>query len=221
MKKETLDTIYKRQHLQQKTTEKSTFTIAKEIEIIKEIGNKFVKEFIIDSNNQKIIEWLINYFNTPQTKGIFLRGGIGSGKTLLMEIFSIYSQYTKINPFKIVIPGRDIAQLYSRKGFEGILKYTQNPSRDIRGNEVDTPNIICIDDIGTEGLKVKYFGMDVNIIYEVLLTRYDIYSKIGTLTHITTNVLPSEVKKNYGDKIFSRLKEMCFDVIIDGNDRRK
>jgi hypothetical protein len=43
---------------------------------------------------------------------------------------------------------------------------------------------------------------------EIILSRYDYYHSFGMQTHLTTNLNSSEIEKQYGLRMRSRLREM-------------
>ena len=115
---------------------------------------------------------------------------------------------------------RRIGEDYAREGYPGIDRYTYNIDTHTSGGKVSKPADLFIDDVGLERLSIKYFGTEVNIIAEILLTRYDLYTDKGILTYATTNLTPRELEDAYGDRIRSRLKQMFNDVVLEGKDRR-
>jgi len=65
---------------------------------------------------------------------------------------------------------------------------------------------------------VNYFGNQANIIAEILYRRYDLNNY---KTYVTTNLNGEVLKEHYGNRIFSRMKELFNDIILPGEDRRK
>lgn len=72
---------------------------------------------------------------------------------------------------------------------------------------------LLIDDLGAS--KVSEFTEDVN--FRLINRRYE--DQLPTL--ITSNVLPKELSARVGDRVGSRLNEMCTRVVITGQDRRR
>lgn len=147
-------------------------------------------------------------------KGLFLFGNIGCGKTLMMKMFSknLKANYKVINC-------RHIASDFAMSGDESLSKYVEIQPANFYNKK---PSLlgVCFDDIGTEPDK-KYFGMDVNVILEVMLRRYDRGDFFRT--HATTNLTPDEIKTRYGERLISRFREM-FNLITfhaDSIDKRK
>jgi DNA replication protein DnaC len=58
---------------------------------------------------------------------------------------------------------------------------------------------------------------------EILLSRYDIITSKKIQTHITTNLSASEIENVYGNRVRSRLRELCNLVAYDRSslDNRK
>lgn len=78
------------------------------------------------------------------------------------------------------------------------------------------PETICFDDLRTEN-NLKYFGNECNVMAEILLSRYDIFTTKKIQTHITTNLSASEIEKQYGNRVRSRLREMINLIAFDKN----
>jgi len=128
-------------------------------------------------------------------KGILLIGPVGCGKTSLMNLIS--PLLTKKRAF-IIKPARNITIEFSKEGYDVINRY----SRSIR-----SPVALCLDDIGVEP-PMRYFGDHINVIGEVLLSRYDLFRSTQILTHGTSNLDADEMENRYGHRVRSRLREM-------------
>lgn len=62
---------------------------------------------------------------------------------------------------------------------------------------------------------LKYYGNECNVIAEILLSRHDIFTSKKIQTHITTNLSASEIENNYGNRVRSRLRELCNLIAYD------
>ena len=146
-------------------------------------------------------------------KGIILTGPIGSGKTTLMNLMKLLAQPE--NKFAIK-PCRDISFEFIQDGYQIIHKYS------IGQLYHSEPRTYCIDDLGTEN-SLKYFGNECNIMAEIILSRYDLFISKKLKTHITTNLSATEIEKHYGNRVRSRLRELCNLIAFDNvtNDKRK
>jgi DNA replication protein DnaC len=179
----------------------------------KEFGAKF--QFIeLDIPN---ITKLICYFLDDQdtaaklkidlTKGILLSGPVGCGKTTLMKLMRYVPQANKKFFVKTC---RDISFEFIKDGYEVIHRYSHG-----HNTHAEHKNY-CFDDLGTEN-NLKYFGNECNVIAEIILSRYDIYTSKNIQTHITTNLSASEIENAYGNRVRSRLRHMLNLIAFDKN----
>jgi energy-coupling factor transporter ATP-binding protein EcfA2 len=174
-------------------------------------GNKFK----IIASDHYIINKLIAYFlkdeltcnklNIDLNKGILLTGPIGCGKTTLMNLMKHLAQPN--NKFSVK-PCRDISFEFIQDGYIIIHKYSIGKPYQFE------PRNYCFDDLGTEN-NLKYFGNECNVIAEILLNRYDLFISKKLQTHITTNLSATEIEKNYGNRVRSRLREMVNLIAYD------
>lgn len=178
------------------------------------VGQKrFGKHFKIYAKDHPTIYKLVIYFIRDReeaerlelnlSKGILLTGPIGCGKTSLMKLFS---EFPGTSLFEVK-SSRQISGAFMKKGFPIISTY---------GRKRET---ICFDDLGTEQ-SLKYFGNDTNVMAEILLERYDLFTAWGVKTHGTTNLSASELERIYGNRIRSRMRESFNLVTMTGPDKR-
>lgn len=196
-------------------------------EIIKKLEAKGIEvygdHFKIVETDYPIVYKLIAYFLKDETaciqyginsnKGILLSGPIGCGKTSFMNLMK-YLAPTE-NKFSVK-PCRDISFEFIQDGYEIILRYSKGKLYQ------SEPRTYCFDDLGTEN-NLKYFGNECNVMAEILLSRYDLFISKKLQTHITTNLSASEIEKQYGNRVRSRLRELCNLIAFDSKviDKRK
>ncbi len=162
------------------------------------IGNELNGEpMVFDEENRDVFALLFDYFTGQKelNKGLFLSGNVGSGKTLAMTVFRVYTrEVLKCNGF-MMASGAEIVAQYQLQGFAGIEPY-------FSGN-------LCIDDLGAGHQEASHYGDKIEVLATVLDMRYQNYIQNGWLTHITTNLTVAKLCELYGDRIEDRLKQMC------------
>ena len=178
----------------------------------------FGKEFRIYEEDIVIIRKLCHYFIKDQQngkkddldpeKGILLSGPVGCGKTSLIKLLRHIVPMQR--PYE-VIPCRNVTFSFNHLGFKTVEAYG------------DT-KFFCFDDLGVEPLG-RYYGKDLNVMGEVLLSRYELYlqTKRKIKTHVTTNLNAEELEERYGHRVRSRMRELFNLVAFDQGtgDKRK
>jgi hypothetical protein len=178
--------------------------------------------FVVDDDNNQIVRLLCQYFtNDPEfekagyklSKGICLFGGVGVGKTMLMEMFRRNQKHSYQ-----VTSCQDVESIYAKNGPDFNEKTNEIGLRKFFGlinlnaaNEYGHRTIgYLFDDLGQEITNTKYFGTERNVMQEVLTQRY----KLGlfTSTHLTTNLDAKMILDTYGPRVADRMKEM-FNII--------
>jgi len=185
-------------------------------------GNNW--EFTPEITN--LYKLLINYFHGIESdkynlsKGIMIVGSYGSGKTSLFEQFRIYlRKFGNPNCFSIV-PCRLILREFTKKGFEGLEKYSYNHELNAHDIPYSNPNNLCIDDLGTEEGKGINYGQKVDCISELMQDRYELSKSNNIFTHATSNLSPSQMKDIYSERIIDRFVEMFNIFVLTGKSHR-
>jgi DNA replication protein DnaC len=137
-------------------------------------------------------------------KGILLSGPVGCGKTSLMHLMKYFSNHQQA--IYILKPCREVSFEFIKDGYEVMNRYGRNSFA--KSGQTEIPRHYCFDDLGTEN-NLKYFGNECNVMAEVLLTRYDLFISRKLITHITTNLAAGEIEKMYGNRVRSRMRELC------------
>lgn len=197
------------------------FELTNTIQYLQNKGKQqFGNHFKIYSEDYEIIYkllcWLVrdkascDKIGVSLSKGILLLGPIGCGKTSLMKLLA--SQSADDRKY-IIKPAREISMEFSKQGYDVINKYS-------RTSRSHVP--ICFDDLGVEP-PMRYFGDPINVLGEILLSRYELFINKKILTHGTTNLNAQELEQRYGNRVRSRLREM-FNLIAfpkEARDKRK
>ena len=171
------------------------------------------RNFIIDDNNESVIEQLYYYitnnhsFSGDLCKGIMLQGKYGCGKTVILETYSmlhnhIVIKYAIRQPLFLFIKSLDLQEQIIK---QSLKTFVQRP--------------LIIDEFGRESKTVQDYGNISRPISELLSIRSD----LGTLTHGTTNFTLETLASDefYGGMIGDRLKMMFNFIPLSGESRRK
>lgn len=197
-------------------------------------SNRWKRPFTIDEENKEVANILLLYFaqshkfeelewgenkvlrNRPSlNKSVTLFGNVGSGKTLLYQLFNnCFESYDQSR----IIPCDIITEKIRKEGIIGLTSYTAST------REGGHPNEIMFDDLGIDS-KGKFYGDEINPMFDIIMKRYRLYINQGLKSHFTSNATPSQLIDLYDTRTESRLSEMSNYIILGGSatsrDRRK
>ena len=198
---------------------------------VQTIGLRYEPRFVIDADNKScylnLVKWLvcdrtmvclnpITKAKTPGvlSKGIYLFGQTGTGKSLAIRIIS---DLAGVLGLKYQQCGRQANLIWP------IYRTDEIVDMYIHGNsltDIKREPIVCFHDLGSEPTEALYMGTRMNVMRNILEQRAD---NKATLTIITSNYPPhsDEIKKLYGDRVESRLCDMTNLLVLKGSDRRK
>lgn len=142
-------------------------------------------------------------------KGIFIYGNCGTGKTHLLN--ALY-KHSKENFYGEVRYYNFSEFLYFAKN-----KFQNDFHEDVMNkimypDYVNRQRLLFLDDIGSEKTtdwSIETLGLIVNRFYEQ-----------EDYLFITSNLNLEEIQERYGDRIASRIAEMCGIIKLEGEDRR-
>lgn len=135
------------------------------------------------------------------TKGLFLIGAYGSGKTVLLDY--IYNRRNILG-----VPGHHCT------AFDLSLHWVNDPTK--YDQYINSDKALFIDEIGDEPKKTLHYGNQENVVYRALKTKLDrIEKQSGEKTKLfaTSNLSKKEFIESYGDRVWDRIKNN-FNVVV-------
>lgn len=189
---------------------------------------KYCDYYRFDEKNQKVIKnlglWATRNpkFNDPEfgwhiDRGILLIGPVGAGKDELFRLLRKYLSYLR-SPygydFKVVW---EYAAPFSNKDI-GFAAFNGEKAYINRYYE----ELCLTDDTGNPTREmVQHFGNKVLIGQELINIRSKVFKESACQSHFSTNESDERLEKIYGDRSYSRLREMCNFMVLESSiDRR-
>lgn len=197
------------------------------------------RTYDVDDNNRDALRFLLLYFNQCQRaldpneytderfkrivadsytldKNIMLCGGVGTGKTLMMDAFALYLERMG-NPMRFETTSvTEMLNYY--KVNDHLDYYTYNIGR----NSFDEkPKAFCLNDVGLQ--TQKYFGNDLQVIIdEYFHARNEIWTQNGIRNYITTNLGRKQIQELFDDP-YGRLADRfkTYNIIPLGGESRR
>lgn len=190
------------------------------------------RQFIIDNNNRDVLRFLLYYFNEcplcedvfpnrgyKMHKPILLQGGVGVGKTLLMQCFSEYLRQTNNPRFFYNLSVTQMVNYYTIHNNLDRFTYFEEESRGFKCQPVN----VCLNDIGLQDK--TFYGMDTGLLTdEFLHARNEIWVQFGKFGHLTTNLNNKQLIERFNSKdAFGRIVDRfkTYNVIPLGGDSRR
>ena len=177
----------------------------------KQFASKEGWTFALDDINRPVYTLLAQYFAQDSAfetqgyslrKGLLIFGNIGTGKTTMMQLFSVNTRQSYA-----IYSCRRIADLYTDQGNEIIQRASSIiPSVYATQYFGQQSLALCLDDLGTEST-ASHFRNQKNVIAEILQNRYEA-QHLRCMTHVTTNLTAEEIRKLYGERVYDRMREM-------------
>ena len=188
------------------------------------------RKFVVDDNNRDVLRFMLYYFNgCPLAEEVFpgrgyklhkhlmLMGEVGTGKTLLMQIFSEYLRITGNPRYFFNLSVTQMVNYYTLHN--NLDRYTYNEEEN-KGFKCMPVNI-CLNDIGVQS--TKFYGTDTELLTnEFLHARNEIWTNYHKMAHLTTNLTIEQLQQKYKDgfgRLLDRFK--TYNVIpLAGESRR-
>ena len=146
---------------------------------------------------KRVANWLLNGKKTS----LLIVGGIGCGKSVFaMALAKTIAARNERCPYFIPM--------------DWVVKVTKQD--DEVPENVYANKLIVLDDVGTEPLEVNVWGNRIELFNEIIYARYARRQP----TIITTNLHLDAMRDKYGERVMSRLNEMCDLLVFKGKDLR-
>lgn len=187
--------------------------------------------FAVDEHNRRavfyLLQWLEGSVNArceepmegrmvpaDLSKGFFVCGPTGTGKSLVMNIMSELCTHLGVT-YRIGDKRFPLAW-QSLRASTICMQY----AREGRLDTFVKPRVLCIQDLGSEPREVLYMGNRVELLRMIIEERGD---RHDCITHFTSNyrLAGERLLQCYGSRAVSRLFEMCNYVEMKGEDRRR
>lgn len=169
------------------------------------------RPFVVDDNNRAVIRFLLYYFNDcplaeevfPDRgyklhKNILLQGGVGVGKTMLMQIFSEYLKRTNNPRYFHNVSVTQMVNYFSIHNNIDLFLYNEGSSTGFQINPVH----VCLNDIGVDNR--PFYGVDTTtIVSDFLHARNEIWTNADIdkrFAHLTTNLPVDKLKQLFNQK---------------------
>lgn len=201
------------------------------LELCEVLGKQMNPAFVIDDENRwaytQLTKWLFGdctmQAQDPDTgavvagrlrAGIYLAGRTGTGKSWALNIMQMLARAYDIQ----VTLGGEQRCLFWNAVEAGQISDQYAADGNIRTYK--RTGVLCIQDLGAEPAETLYMGNRLQPVRQVIEQRGD---SGGVITLFSSN-LPMAHKMladRYGDRVASRLREMCNYIELNGKDRRK
>lgn len=153
------------------------------------------------------------------SKGLWLWGDIGTGKSTMLEIIREYCRIVrppahyrdtenprdmrkKPWPYGFRISNMSyVTGAFAKDGYPGLDEYIVSIRQ-------------AFDEVGRECIPTGYYGNMENVFQYIIQRRYDL--RKGDFTHVTSNLGPEQIGDTYGDHIYDRCIEMFNFVEMSG-----
>lgn len=206
------------------------------MEAVAAIGAAFVPDFRIDADNRFMFENLVRWVHAdpscmrqdPESgnaipsnlnAGLYICGPTGTGKSVALTVIMQYARY--VGAYSVIRSSRRNGSFNAPVASFPIRadritdEFTMTGSFD----RWKTADMLAVQDLGSEPAESVYMGNKINVMKAIVEYRGD---RSDMITHFTSNLslTGTRICDMYGDRVSSRLRQMCNVYILKGKDRR-
>lgn len=170
-------------------------------------------EWIFNDEEKAILQNIVRYFindpasQYPLSKGLFLYGSPGTGKT---EIMRAMSRFCADNDLSKAFVFCSLSHIH----IEAKANKKYDPV---------TPNVQqqrCFDEFGRYIGPITRYGDLLDINEAIIEQRYERGRRYGQITHFIANATPNELNQALSPMISDRLRSMCTGIVFSGTSKR-
>lgn len=175
-------------------------------------------QFMLNNENSECIELICQYLNNEVefekdgrslSKGLYIYGNFGSGKTLLIKAYTEFKKhiFNQVVGFKTCQQMIDEYRSYDQYT-EDIMRF-ESPGIKKFVSKFDNGCERVFDDLGAEQILIMDYGNKICVMEHILVERHKNFSN-GVKTHLTSNLKPdgkNGIEEFYGGRLSSRIFE--------------
>ena len=201
----------------------ATFVNGRLASLITAIGQSVCNGFALDAHNERAYLAACAWANATAfdcasgpgdlSRGLYIAGPTGSGKTVLTKVIRKFADVCDAH-VKTLGHAYRLAAFADARADEIVADVARTGDL---SRWVDAP-ILCVQDLGAEPREALYMGNRIEVMRQLIERRADLD---GGLMLITSNLLPSALADRYGDRVASRIPQMCNLIVMAGSDRRR
>lgn len=180
-----------------------------------EIGSELIaRKYVVKEEHRDILTGMLKYFTGNEceydlSKGIYLHGNFGVGKTILFQ--TIRKTLALLFPFSPngfgITSIEQIIERFKKDNAYGTYGY----------NKEDMPINLCINEFGKKVNEKIYGTAAEQVVDSLFMIRYELFQS-GRFTHVTSNYNPSVL--TVPPIIQDRIKEMFNFIELTGESLR-
>lgn len=170
------------------------------------LRQKSIKGFMVDQYSQSAFDAACRQIRGESEKGLILYGPVGTGKTHLVA--AILNNH-------IIKGGIGVYSVFPEL-MDDLRMSIKNGTIDQTRKAVENCDVLFLDDLGTESVT----DFVIEEFFKIINSRYLSGKKIIGTSNLDAKGLRDHYSGVTGDRIISRLTEMCDFVEINGVDKR-